>query len=179
MQTYFRTLLLSALLFFNITAKATTLDYAVSQITSGGLSNEWQLNFTLTGNFSAGEGFDIYFDPSLYQNLQNETTSDPSSWSVFTIQPDSILPANGSFTATALVDTTATNNTSFSVDVNWLGASGQPGLLPFDHFDSSFNILETGQTQLATPTSTVPLPPTFGLMMLSLLPLLIRRTQRT
>jgi hypothetical protein len=141
---------------FSSPAGATVINYSVDDLGAG----EFQYNYTVSGmsfgvspGFTAS-GFDVYFDPTLYANLDIAPIAPNADWFVFTIPPDPVLPANGSYTAQAVADNAALD--IFSVSFTWLGG-GTPGSQPFDVFDPDFLLTEQGTTSLAS-TAATPVP---------------------
>lgn len=133
----------------------------------------WRYTYTVTnGSFVDGGGFNIFFSPDLYRNLQNPATAN-SGWFVSTIQPDPAGPASGFFSAQALVANPSIASL-FTVEFVWLGGPRTPGEQPFDILDDTFNLVQTGVTQ-APGLQVVPLPGTLALFAAGLLGLGVRR----
>lgn len=143
-------------------------------------NNIWEYTYTL-GDFSPNEndGFTIYFDYGLYENLTVGTVLD--GWDAIAWDPDDIYgwPDDGAFDAIALEDD-ATTDQSFTVSFNWLGAAEVPGEQYFEIYNddpfSGFSIIETGITQ--AQATSVPEPMTFSLLFLGIFGLLCTSARR-
>ena len=94
----------------------------------------------------------MFFDSTLYSQLQNPVPIDNTDWDILVIQPDPLLFADaGTYDALALVDSPSLAD-SFSVDFIWLG-EGVPSIQNFEIHDANFEVIASGNT-----VSTVPLP---------------------
>lgn len=139
----------------------------------------WRFDYVVTGfSFSAGEGFDIFFDETLFASLSNPTAPN-ADWDPFILQqpsPGTLEPFNvGIFDAFALTDNPALDGV-FSVEFVFLG-SGAPGAQPFEIFNDVFEVVESGFTKPAT--APIPEPSTTSLVLLGLVGLgLARRRGR-
>lgn len=145
---------------FALSAPNALADSASVTYTTNHLSGaQWQYNYTLSGTFSAGDDLAIYFPVGSSAALTDLQTGG-SDWTTFSLQPDSSIPADGEFDIVA-------NSSSpslapvFSVDFQYSG-SGAPGAQAFTLFDSSFSVLGSGTTQLASvvtpPVNPSPVP---------------------
>jgi hypothetical protein len=115
--------------------------------------------------FPAGYGFSILFDHALYTSLESPPPTVGPDWDILSIQPDPGLPDDGLFDALALVDAPPTLS-GFAIEFVWLG-TGIPGSQPFQIYDSAFETIESGQTQIRTVA--VPEPRALGLLVLTLI----------
>ncbi|MBX3670122.1 MAG: hypothetical protein KF778_17105 [Rhodocyclaceae bacterium] len=120
----------------------------------------WQYEYSVSGNFVAFGGFNLLFSPTLYAQLENPPPAINADWFASTLEPDPGLPADGLYSATALIGSPSLAD-KFIVSFVWLG-NGTPGAQPFEVFDDSFNITESGRTR--TPGQPVPEPGTLGLL---------------
>ena len=105
---------------------AATISYTTTDLGGG----QWQYDYVVSNNtFNAFEGFSVLFDPSLYEALSDESTSN-ADWLLSVVQPDPGLPDFGIFDAIALADGASTAD-PFSIRFKFLGA-GTPGSQPFE-----------------------------------------------
>jgi hypothetical protein len=111
----------------------------------------WQYRYAVSGAFVPGGGFNVLFAPILYSALPNPPPSVNADWLISVTQPDLVLPADGLYTATALVATPSLAN-PFVLDFVWLG-SGTPGAQPFEVFDDTFAVTQTGVSTAASPVA--------------------------
>lgn len=149
-------------------ANATAITYTATDLNSveTGL---WQLDFTLSGYaFTAGQGFQIFFDYGQYKNLA--FVSAPTGWDVLVFQPEDILGSlePGVLDGMALVDNPALDQT-FSLRLTWLG-SGLPASPAFDIYAADFSVIGSGVSSAA-----VPLPAAAWLLAPSLAAMAVRR----
>jgi hypothetical protein len=79
-------------------------DYLPSHRFGGRENRFWKYADVVNGNFDAFGGFNIFFDPSLYSNVENPPFPVNVDWSVSTIELNAGLPAHGLYSATALVN---------------------------------------------------------------------------
>ncbi len=130
----------------------------------------WRYEFSVSGSFVPFGGFIVKFDPALYRALEAPLPDVNNNWSVFTVEPDLGLGAEGLYWATALVANPLLGD-PFVLTVEWLG-SGAPGGLPFEVLDDSFGVLQSGTIQ---PLNAVPLPSSLALTCIGLVMLVWRR----
>ncbi len=145
-------------------AHAVTIQYQVTDLTdiSAG-ADLWQYTYAVSNhNFSMDTGFSLFFDPTLYTNLQNSAPAAHANWDILLIQPDTFTPDNGIYDALALVDNPSLL-TLFSIDFVWLGTA-IPTSQPFEIYDTNFNLISGGMT--TSSTSSIPAPFT-GLLLVS------------
>ena len=160
---------------FSSAASAVTITYQVTDLPDVVAGEDlWKYSYTVSGSFGAFGGFNILFTPTLYKSLENPPPAVNGDWLVSTTEPDAGLPADGLYSATALVSNPSLAD-PFTVSFVWLGR-GNPGAQPFEVFDDTFAVLEIGQTQLPGPAQA-PLPGTAALLCLGLLGLRVRGTQ--
>jgi hypothetical protein len=133
-----------AAMLFAAPARATVIEFDVSQVAG----TTWQYDyFIASGSFDAQQGFVVFFDETLYSNLQ--LASATPDWDALVVEPDTILASDGTYDALALVNGPAFTG-AFSVTFTWLGI-GLPGAQPFEKYFldvSSFPVtLEEGVTR--------------------------------
>lgn len=127
----------------------------------------WRYEYTLSGNtFDEDLGFSVFFDFTLYDNLQAAPAG--SDWNVITLQPDPVIPDDGIYDALSLVNG-ASLAQPFSVSFNWLGPPGTtPGSQPFEVYrledDDTLSITESGETIPLGGPEPVPEPSTLFLV---------------
>jgi hypothetical protein len=150
-------------------ASATTITYtAIDLADSVGGEDLWRYTYTVSAStFDMDFGFDIFFDPSLYEQLQDPPPIVNGDWDAITLQPDPLLPDDGLYDALALVDGASLLDV-FTVDFVYVGV-GIPGSQPFEVFDPSFDVIESGSTV------PIPEPSTAALMALGLVGLAAKR----
>ncbi len=145
--------LLLALVAVVPSVQAAAITYSLVDLGGG----TWQYSYRVSGvSFTASGGFEVDFDPVLYEALDPSPTPPNGDWFVFTVQPEPVFPppfGNGSYTASALVDNPSLAD-PFVVSFTYLGL-GEPGPQLFAIFDAFFNVIETGRT---TPSSIMPEP---------------------
>lgn len=112
----------------------------------------WQYRYQVSDFiFNTDFGFSIFFDPSLYQSLQEPPPLVNADWDIIVLQPDPVIPDSGFYDALALVNGASLAD-PFTLNVAWLGGlDTSPGPQPFqvNEFDSQGNLLrvvESGQT---------------------------------
>ena len=143
-------------------ARAAGITFTTSDLGGGFWRGEYVVG---AASFNLFDGFSILFDPSLYSDLSDESTTN-ANWSLSVIQPDLGLPDFGFFNAVANANGVSTAN-PFLIKFRFLG-SGSPGSQPFELFslDGDGNLLDVrpgGQT--ASPTgAAVPEPTTLLLL---------------
>jgi hypothetical protein len=89
-------------------------------------------------------GFSIFFDWTMYAELESPPPAAGSDWDIITLQPDVNLPDDGLYDALALVSG-ASLSQPFTVTFVWL-RQGSPGSQPFAIYDPSFQTIEAGTT---------------------------------
>jgi hypothetical protein len=105
------------------------------------------------------QALSVFFDSTLYSQLQNPVPIDNADWDVLVMQPDPLLFADaGVYDALALVNSPSLAD-SFSVDFIWLG-EGVPSIQNFEIYDANFEVTASGNT-----VSTVPLPASLWLFL--------------
>lgn len=108
--------------------------------------NDWRYEYRLSGfQFQAGEGFTIFFDESLFEDLRN--VSVPGDWDPLLSQPDSFFQVAGFLDALATVN--QPSNQTFGIDFTYLGA-GTPGAQPFEAYSTNpdFVVFDSGLTEM-------------------------------
>jgi hypothetical protein len=157
-------ILLSSSLFYGA-ASATTIYYSATDIADTTTGEDlWQYNYSVTDNtFAAFDGFTIWFDYGLFENINPVTAS--FDWDPVTWQPENILGFgdDGAYDALALVDNPDLS-VDFTVSFAWLGGPEGPGAQFFDVYDGNYDIIESGMTVAAPVTSSVPEPSTLMLL---------------
>jgi len=153
-------------------ASATAINFTVSNIAG----NTWQYSYVVSGHtFLTDETFEILFDENLYTNLQDPPPA-VAGWMLLVFQPE--VPPNpnlpGIYSATAQSDG-APLGSPFVIQFEWLGI-GTPGSQPFNVYDSSFNLIDSGQTVAGNP---IPEPGSVVLLTSALLAwMAVRRYRR-
>ena len=148
-----------------VTVQYETIDLA--DVVSG--EDLWQYRYQVSGTFETFGGFNLLFEPGSYSQLEEPPPVVNADWAVTVTQPAPGLPADGLYTATALSAPPDLSST-FVLNVVWLGG-GSPGAQPFDVFNSTFDVIETGVT------TVVPLPAAGWLLGAGLI-LIARRRRR-
>jgi hypothetical protein len=156
-------------------ARATVITFDVANISGGGA--RWQYTYVVSGRvFQDDQGFVVYFDHSLYDNL-SVGVANPPDWDALVEQPIAALLSPGFYDALALVDDPSLLG-PFEVSFDWLGA-GAPGSQPFEVYELLSGTLtpraiESGRTRpAAVPEPSFLLLTTIGGVALS-----IRRARR-
>jgi len=162
-------------LFGSQSAFSTTITYEVQDLADTTAGEDlWQYAYNISNhNFTADTGFSIYFDVSLYSNLQDPAHFVNADWDILTLQPDLLLPDDGIYDAYALVDNASITD-SFTVNFVWLGLN-TPTSQSFELYDNSFAVIETGVTQ---PTNTTPIPEPHGIFLVGLGMMVLLRLHR-
>lgn len=112
----------------------------------------WQIQYTVSNlSITTGQGFSIFFDFTLYGNLQSPPQSANTGWNLLSVQPDELLESDGFFDALAMQDAPSLAN-PFTLTFVWLG-TGTPGMQPFTVYDSTFHTLSIGYTAPTNPPS--------------------------
>ena len=119
----------------------------------------WQYEYWVVGRrFLSDHGFSIFFDPLLYDELEDPPPAVAASWDVQVLQPDAQGSQDGLYDALALTEGPSLGQ-PFRVRFAWLG-QGEPGPQPFEVYD-----LSTGSLEVLEEGWTVPVPePTEGLL---------------
>lgn len=110
----------------------------------------WKYTYTVSGVFSAGQGFSILFRPEEAEFVS--ALPSHADWDAIAIQPDPLLPDYGAYDALALVDDPDLGG-PFMAQFFWIGA-GPPGAQDFVFYDVDFSPLETGVTVLVPEPGT-------------------------
>lgn len=161
-------------------AQAAAVSFALTSL--GG--QDWQYSYTVTndGTPASIDEVSIYFDASLYSNLQ--ITSSPLQWDSLALQPDMALPSAGLVDLLALAAGLAPGDTvtGLSVSFTFLG-SGTPGAQDYDIVDPiTFAVIESGATAAVVdpppPDGTVPEPGAASLSLLALMGLVAMGRKR-
>lgn len=162
-STILRGTLLALCLLLTPAAQALTITHVAQDMADVNPGEDlWRYTYQVSGHtFTAGEGFSIFFDPTLFGALSNPTGN--ADWDILTLQPDPILPGDGLFDALALVNGASLAD-PFSVDVVWLG-QGAPGGQAFVLYDETFATIGSG---ISVSGGTVPEPATALLMLAGL-----------
>lgn len=119
----------------------------------------WRYNYFVSGfSFQANQAINIVFDRSLYSGLEDPPPPVNANWNVFVLQPDLMLPDDGSYNALALVNAPSLDNI-FSVSFVYLG-SGTPGsqffnIIQFNPQGGFVGILQSGNTSPVPEPGTV------------------------
>jgi hypothetical protein len=130
-----------------------TLRYTATDLTDVTPGEDlWEYSYVLSGfNLQTNQGFSIYFDATLFKDLQNPRPTANPQWSVITVQRDVLLQAPGYLDGLALVNSPSFQG-PFQVAFVWLGV-GVPGAQPFDVYDSNFQTLFSGSSVVPEPQS--------------------------
>jgi hypothetical protein len=147
-------------------AHATTITYTATNLADVVVGQDlWQYSYLVTGApFPVDQGFTVFFNYSLYTQLQTAASVGPGpDWDTIVAPPSVITMTNGLFDALAL-GASPTLAVPFTVKFVWLGP-GTPGAQPFERYQLSpqFSVLESGQTIPLNPTA-VPEPATWVLL---------------
>lgn len=129
-----------------------TLRYTLADLPDGPSGDLWEYSYNFSGfNFQTNQGFSVYFDPTLYKDLQNVRPSASADWNVIAVQRDVVLNQRGYLDGLALVNA-PTFQGPFQVAFVWLGL-GVPGAQTFDIYDSNFQTLFSGSSVVPEPQS--------------------------
>jgi len=105
----------------------------------------WEYSYTVSDySFNMDYGLTIFFDYSLYSNLEDPPPYVNDDWDPIVWQPDTAIPDDGAYDALALQDGASLSD-PFVVSFVWLG-SGVPGLQFFEVYDPGFNTIGSGET---------------------------------
>jgi len=134
-------------------------------------SSLWQYDYAVSyapGSQLLGqyEAFDIFFDFTMYANLQNAVAG--ANWDPLVLQPDTGIPADGVFDVMANVSQPPLPDV-FSIQFDWLGG-GVPGSQPFSlvQYDAAGNLVSGPYSPGQTTPSSLPEPGTLPLLSLGL-----------
>lgn len=154
---------LACLLFASCGAHAIVISYtAIDQPDTILGEDLWKYQYQVTdASFAGGEGFSIFFDPTLYATVGSNPPFVNGDWDILTTQPSTALPAPGVYDALALVNSPSLAD-SFQVNFTWLGM-GLPGSQGFIQYDAGFTT-----TFIGTTVPSVPEPSRLSLMLVSL-----------
>ena len=133
--------------------------YAATDVADTTLGEDiWEYSYTFAGfTFGAGQGFTVFFDRTLFSQLQSPPPFVNADWDPLTIQPDLILGSNGFYDALALRNAPSLAN-PFKVKFVWLG-TGTPAAQPFVIYNTDFSTNTQGQT------TSVPEPSALALLL--------------
>lgn len=114
-------------------ALAVSISYTATQI----FGTSWQYDYVVTNDGTLGggteiTGFQVFFDPALYQNLA--VVSAPVQWDPIVFQPDADLFLPGVFDGLAIPGEGVAAGGSvngFAVSFDWLPVGESPGSQPF------------------------------------------------
>lgn len=134
-RTHFAPLLALALFFALVeTTRAASITYVATDLLDAVPGEDvWRYDY-LVGDHTFGpdQGFAVYFDFSLYADLEDPPPSVNADWDVLVLQPATSLSSDGIYDALALT-ASASLADLFSVTFRWLGGPGtMPGSQPFE-----------------------------------------------
>jgi hypothetical protein len=135
---------------------ATTISYEATDLTDTTPGEDlWQYSYTVDDFLfnNMNYGFTIFFDYSLYADLEDPPPYVNSDWDLLVWQPDSGIPDDGAYDAFALADGASLAD-PFTVSFVWLGI-GAPGAQSFDVYDTAFDTVESGQTAPVPEPGTI------------------------
>jgi hypothetical protein len=127
------------------TAGAVEISYRVQDLpdTLPG-SDLWRIEYRLDDfPYEAGYGFTIWFDPALYEALQDPPPAAGPGWDALVAQPDPFLD-DGYYDVEASIDSPSVSS-AFVLTFAWLG-SGSPAEQPFEIREPGLEVLEEGLT---------------------------------
>jgi hypothetical protein len=134
--------------------------------------DRWEISYAVSGyTFPVNHGFSIFFDSSIYGNLEAPPPPVNAGWSVLAVQPDFSLNQPGYYDAQALQNSPSTLDL-FSVRFVWTG-EGTPASQPFTIYDENF------QTTFSGTTTAVPEPGPFALIGVGVAVVLICRKRKS
>ncbi len=139
-------LMLASLLWAGHGAQAMVINYTavdLPDITPG--EDLWRYEYQVSGgSFAGGEGFTIFFAPSLYGMVESTPPPVNAGWDILTLQPSTTLPAAGMYDAMAVFNGPSLAD-PFKVGFTWLGA-GKPAAQSFERYDAGFTTIDRGTT---------------------------------
>jgi hypothetical protein len=146
---------------------ATSISYDITKVSG----NTWEYSYSVTNDSLAVdiEDLSIYFEYGLYENIT--VFGYPSGWDAYAYDPDVFfgLPEDGSYDA--WINTIAGISPGdilggFTLSFDWLGGANEtPGPQYFEIFDVGFNVIDSGDTQLAGNANT-PIPEPASIVLL-------------
>jgi hypothetical protein len=104
----------------------------------------WEYRYTVTGQtFLANQGFTVYFDPQLYDLLEDPPPAVNGDWDIFVAQPNAAAMLRGFYDAFALVDSASLAD-PFALTFVRLGGPASPGSQPttINQFDLAGNLID-------------------------------------
>ena len=105
----------------------------------------WEYSYRVSGvTFTANQGFTIFFDRTLFSQLQNPPSFVNADFDLLVVQPDLALMSNGFYDALALRNAPSLAD-PFKERFVWLGP-GTPGSQPFTVYNTDFSTISQGQT---------------------------------
>ena len=133
-------------LFSITTVHATSIIYeATDMIDTTPGQDLWEYAYTVSDySFDTNYGFTIFFDYTLYSDLEDSPPFVNTNWDTMVWQPDLSIPDDGVYDALALVNGASLADT-FTLGFVWLGSSA-PGPQYFEVYDNTWNTVESGQT---------------------------------
>ena len=139
---FWRFLPLTALL-LGAQVQAVSIQYDVEDLPDTVVGQDlWRYVYHVTGSFAAFTGFNVLFDSTLYDQLEDPPLAPNAEWMISTIPP--VSGADGLYTAITQQDKPSLAD-PFTISFVWLG-SGTPGAQRFEALDDSFNVIATGAT---------------------------------
>jgi hypothetical protein len=148
---------------------ATIIEYEAIDLPNTVPSQDrWEYRYFVGGfNFSASEGFTIWFPQSLAAQLESPVPPN-SEWDVLVLQPDPAIPARGAFDTLALVGNASVAQ-PFVVDFVSLTVPLGPQEFDLNLFDDQGNFVRVIESGITVPrqTATVPEPSPSWLLLLA------------
>ncbi len=118
-------------------------------------ASAFQYTYHVSGSLNAGDDLAIYFPYGTTGQITDLTLSS-GDVATFVLQADQNLPADGEYDIVANVANPAFSS-AFSLGFNYTG-NGTPGPQNFSVYDSDFNQIATGTTEMSSSNSPVPEP---------------------